>query len=344
MDFLLFIAPPAFGKTQWLKTYINSSGYYVLIVPLRALAEELIKNQWQTIHYNCWDKDFRIDEFLTKGGLLIVTPEKFLKLLNKDPRFDDLDFMVIWDEWHLNSIWGEAFRPMLLELQYYFWAHSCPQIGLTATLSLEDQQWLWELRYLLQIKIISYGNFELKKPPTSHQIILNNYSHWLELKILRLSLMKNTKVLIFVKYRQEVDRWVKLLQVKKIESLGCKGGETKEFIQRLVVQPQTKVIITTTALSHGVNLPSFTHICFTYVEDSPTFWLQMVARGGRRGEAYELVEMKKNTWKSSWVKTWAKSFFWAIVDLWLLKVLFCRRWIIKNVIWWLKCLPVKEQS
>jgi type I site-specific restriction endonuclease len=75
--------------------------------------------------------------------------------------------------------------------------------------------------------------------------------------------------------------------------VSCIGGEAKFMANKLKLMPAPDFIISTTVLSHGVNLPQIAKVYFLYKVNNLDFWLQMVARGGRRGERFEVIALEK---------------------------------------------------
>jgi superfamily II DNA/RNA helicase len=99
------------------------------------------------------------------------------------------------------------------------------------------------------------------------------------------------RTLIFCHHRHEVDRWCTQFTNKGIRAWGCKGGETREFSQRLLKEDLPDVIIATSCLSHGVNLPELKRVVL--LDKQAPDWMihQMRTRAGRRGEAFEVWTM-----------------------------------------------------
>ena len=113
-------------------------------------------------------------------------------------------------------------------------------------------------------------------------------------EVLDLDFFEGTN-LIFCKYRSEVEKWEKRLFQKGYSVWTCVGGEAGEFSKRAQNENPPNFIIATTVLSHGVNLPQISRIFFLYQVNNLDFWIQMVARGGRRGEAYEVYALENPT-------------------------------------------------
>jgi superfamily II DNA or RNA helicase len=76
--------------------------------------------------------------------------------------------------------------------------------------------------------------------------------------------------------------------------------------ERLKSQPNPDFIISTTVLSHGVNLPKIEKLFFTYKVENPDLWIQMVARGGRKGEEFQVFALEEpiglfwSSWKNAY--------------------------------------------
>jgi hypothetical protein len=66
-----------------------------------------------------------------------------------------------------------------------------------------------------------------------------------------------------------------------------------------------------------VNLPKLEKIFFTYKVSNIDFWIQMVARGGRKGEAYKVYALEKPfvlPW-SQWKNLCQLGFLWLKLKL-----------------------------
>lgn len=295
---ILFIAPPGWGKTRMLIQMIaNSKRSWVFVSPLRALANEFYLAtveaipQTFVVHSN---KEFA--QLVTNNidyRLLIVTPEVFkCSKIKKDSIF-------IWDEFHLNYYWGDSFRASLEELYYEVASEYRPLLKLTATMSQEHlARWYMEMQLNYEkFLCINIANQCLKNSAQNYYY----YPRWLQKKLwqsleLDLKLNRTGITLVFCRYRQQVDRVVEHFQKKGYQVLGCKGGETKDFGTNLAKFNQLKgarldMIVATTAISHGVNLPEIHRIYFSYKVLNRDFWIQMVGRGGRKGEKFQVHTM-----------------------------------------------------
>ena len=289
--FCLLVAPPAWGKTSLLlnlfKSEVLEQGPWLYISPLRALANEFYaraRGIYKTLLVRS-QKDF--ERLKTQSfQVIIVTPELLSEevlgfLKERRPR-------VVLDELHLFFLWGERFRPQLLECLFLVASFELEILALTATwLSSIEKRWKWELEFHHDFKVFDFGNFSFANAPvktffyTESLRFLFPFQLWLALK-------QKKKVLYFCRTRNEVDRWMEYSFRHGIKALGCVGGKTEDFLEKLKNLREPQVVFSTTALSHGVNLPPFDHVFLSYGVNCPAFWLQMASRGGRRGEPFIL--------------------------------------------------------
>ena len=98
----------------------------------------------------------------------------------------------------------------------------------------------------------------------------------------------NGIILVFCYRRTEVDSLVRDLNSRGFKVLGCKGGEVGAFLEKFYEAKSLDCICTTSALSHGVNLGTVRGVFFTYPVKNKDLWFQMVGRGGRTGEDFEV--------------------------------------------------------
>lgn len=273
--FLLLTAPPASGKTYWIERFYEQLGQKILVIsPLKALALEL-EEKWQ-------------------GKISVRTPESFLLK-------PESACVVIFDEWHLLFYWGDSFRDLMWQAFYQLSSESELCIGLTATFNDEIRQRVKEWMHFDQFLWVDQGNQTLKYRPWE---ITRFISANLHQDFIYLQAPQKTQ-LIFCEYRQVVAEWERALRKEGFEVISCVGGETEEFSKKLLGR-RFDFIISTTCLSHGVNLPIIEAVHFTYQLDNLDFWLQMCARGGRDGSpfrvycSYLLQEVKLNFWTNLW--------------------------------------------
>jgi superfamily II DNA helicase RecQ len=230
---------------------------------LRALAEE-VKRQNEKV----W----------------VVLPEELLQLDWEGLRKAKPNLVVIWDEIHLVQLWGESFRHAFLEAWYGYCLSGLAGVGFTATLIPETLDFLKETLSQNFTHLISgdAGNFRFKHLPMA---TLTGPITWMT-ELIADDLIGMS--LIFCQHRHAVDVWVEKLQQLGLVVWGCKGGETSQFQIRLQSEKLPHVIVATSCLSHGINLPNLARVIL--LDQSAPHWMvhQMRTRAGRRGDAFEV--------------------------------------------------------
>ena len=262
---LIITSPPASGKTYWIRSYGAEIFPRTLLVisPLRALADEC-KNNFAT-------------------NTLVMTPEEWMgKKTNCD--------VVIFDEFHLWFYWGDSFRPRMWEA-FYELVQGPLTILLTATLGIEMQN---EIKLMTvhfdSIEWCDYGNRKLRYSP--HRYIKAASKKWM-LDMITLTRKDRETSLIFCAFRGEVFSLGRELRKQGFVVWTCVGGEAAEFSVKVRTQKAPDFIVSTSVLSHGVNLPVLSKVYLLYALENIDFWIQMVARGGRRGEKFDVIALEK---------------------------------------------------
>lgn len=283
-DLLILTSPPATGKTYFIFEFQKklSDEKILFISPLRALADEC-RNKWNS-------------------SIDVVTPEEWM-VKKQTSR------VVIFDEFHLYFYWGDTFRPIMWEVFHEISYFAELVIVLTATLSPTMKQELEQFSHHFDsILLADYGNQNLKFKPSTY--IHAPSKAWI-LDVIKNEIKNDGVKLIFCQFRHEVLSMQIKLEKEGFKTISCIGGESKFMAQRLKAMPQPDFIIATTVLSHGVNLPEIKRIYFLYRLENLDFWIQMVARGGRKGESFEVVALEKpyvGHW--SWFKNKLLVFIW----------------------------------
>lgn len=262
---IVLTSPPASGKTYWIDHFAStlSENDLLVISPLRALANEC-RDKWM-------------------GRIKVVTPEEWLL-------YQEYREVVIFDEFHLNFYWGDSFRPLLWEVFYSLSCNSSLTVLLTATLSPEMQQEISLYSCQFQgIWFLDYGNRCLKFRPQRYVRAFSK--SWIS-RLIETGPRGGGVNLVFCAYRNEVNEWASKLENLGYKVWSCVGGEAGNMRLKMASGTEPDFIIATSVLSHGVNLPPVSCIFFLYPLRNIDFWIQMVARGGRKGERYEVFALE----------------------------------------------------
>lgn len=306
---LLYCAPPGAGKTTSILELISQikDKKWLFLSPLRAIAEEFrqrLKDLDET--YHC--EDLACQKL---GQCWVGTVESLSAFFWHSFDEKSEDYIIVLDEFHLFYEWGQDFRPKLLEAWSSLACGKASVIGLSATVKEKwlkqfelDCQGLFEQSYLLDT-----GNFKLLNPPREHCFPLRFPNFLIQELVLKLLSLERERVLIFCETRSQVEEWYRFCLIQGIYAGKCLGGQAKFFSEKLK-KSSPQVIIATTVLSHGVNLPSVERVYILYQVDDPSFYLQMLARGGRRGEnfhvySYQMINGHKRNY--NWLKDYLKA-------------------------------------
>lgn len=306
MSIILFLAPTGWGKTQKIIEWHQQRQMpIVYLSPLRALCEEFRHRVKDEKNVFSMDETFDFEKIVEnkRSFLLISTFEKLG--LQKLEFLISTNALFILDEFHLIYLWGQTFRPLLFEMWMSLISANADVIAMTATLSKElRQQVQLDLhRNDEDIYLFDQGVNLLKQNP--HQQFIYPARKWLQAELISALKKSHRTILLFVPYRSEVHGWLKWAERNGISAIGCVGGEANRF-SSLVHEAKWKLIVATSVISHGVNLPSVESIFISYEINDFEFWNQMVGRGGRRGDNFNLHHMNiQNLSKKQRVKHWS---------------------------------------
>jgi superfamily II DNA or RNA helicase len=300
---LLMMAPPGWGKTTLiLDLYERIDGRIVFISPLKALCEEFFSRASSKKNvFKASDKESHSKFLDKKKSMLVGTAEKLEESLFDQSVSENILF--IFDEFHLFYYWGDSFRPLLQEKLMCAANSKVKILALTATMDKELLR-RWQSDFINSMSHcykLNIGNQALLNNPKR----IYNYNLLNEKIFNRAFIREVTKtdlkgtIILFVRYRNDVKKWMNLCENLKISHLGCIGGEVDFFLKALKECPKPKCIISTSALSHGVNLPTISSIFLSYPVDNKDFWIQMVGRGGRDGSEFDVHEVERWKWRGS---------------------------------------------
>lgn len=292
---LIITAPPGWGKTYKLLNAIKQTKKKVcFLFPLRALCEEVYL-QAHARKIECINLKTKEDfEIVHKAQprLVITTPEML------DHVIDSMEeYTFIFDEAHLFFYWGDCFRQKLLEIYYDILSRSQPVFFLSATMGSSLKSRLAsDLEYNYQnIFHLDFGNQILKNLPTKIYYYPKFMKLWLDDEI-HYGKVDGVQV-IFCEFRNQVKDIREQLEKRGHRVLSCVGGQAKEFSEKLNTGLIPDFIVATSVISHGVNLPMISKVFFLYEVENLDFYLQMVGRGGRAGDSFEIHTLNLNYFK-----------------------------------------------
>jgi len=292
---LILSAPPAWGKTALIQSLFSKDSHLniLYISPLKALALELLEKarEWEMLEEVLLLKTSSISKKRENNSkLYIITPETLFSQFKDEVEenlFENQVDLIVIDEFHLFTKWN-SFRPSMDEVLFFLGTSSIPIIHLTATIDVEEN-FLYEYYFpsFQDLYYLNLGNFRLKNAPIISMAINPMFRFFaiFLIKLLLLWFRRIGPILLFVRTRREVDRWVRWGKYYDINILGCVGGETQKFIENLKFSPDPRMIVSTSCLSHGVNLPGPRIVVISYEEKDNALFLQMCGRGGRRDES-----------------------------------------------------------
>jgi ATP-dependent DNA helicase RecQ len=298
-SFTCLMAPMGWGKTRQVWDLLEQSPRIVFLCPLRSIVEELSEREHAFALLGDEKKQV-FDNFIkAKKGVLVSTVESLplLSLLGKNE-----DFLYVFDEFHLFYAWGESFRERLYDSFIEVLGAEARVLVLTAT---AHGNFLDRLKGDLALTnyqsfFVDLGNFKLKYEPQKTYVVTKCQQKismwWSALFFFR------GRVLYFFATKRELYDFREKLRQAGVESRVCIGGEVKDFCLREQTS-RPRIVLATSALSHGVNIRNIRRIYLTY-EPEDFMKAQMIGRGGRFGEGFTVFELAKNGKQSSLVKKW----------------------------------------
>lgn len=308
-SFTLLLAPPAWGKTRLIfSIFAEQRRPIFFVAPLKAVAWQFYQSareenfpayfpQSRGEVQQLWPK-FRQET----AAFWVITLERLAEFMlegycSSTPSLfpaASLLPLIVLDEFHLYYQWGDDFRPIMWEKAMLCGNSGLPILGLSGTMAQTYlARWQEDFKEVCHpLTVLNLGNFALKFWPQKITIFPRASRaafkrRWLAEVLAAQSRQRPFTFLYFCPYREEVDNWLDFCQRWHIKALGCVGGKVDQFMEHLALA-RPECIFSTIALGHGVNLPPLDQIYLGLSLPTAASWWQMVGRGGRRGENYQL--------------------------------------------------------
>lgn len=295
----IIIAPTGWGKTS-LVFDLCKRDKVVFISPLRIIAEEVYDRAKKTLNTFYLKNSEDVLAFCrSKRGLLVTTVEKVLQ-------FQELlygrELLFVLDEFHLFWLW-QSFRPSLEEILMGVCSHSERLMALSATFGpelIERAGGYFHGHYIKQHVI------DLSKSQPSKKVLRDRCTFYLSkkrfLKMASFIIQRDgINSLYFVRSRKEVDFVGEYFRRQGLNVLTCKGGQVGQFYEELTKACSPFVIVSTSALSHGANLPVLRNVFISYSVSASEMFYQMKGRGGRDNKGFSFYHRNQGQIEWKWL-------------------------------------------
>jgi len=271
----LISAPTGSGKTHIAKYLLNKErGIVVYISPLKALSREVYKavkeKRAKYVDSDVYEDDLRYFPY----EALLTTYEKFDSSVRHNYRWlRDVSLLIIDEIHNVESDRGLSLENVVL------WAkkNSVPIVALSATIGSVEQYKKWLNAELIKVDKRKVPLHECIAFPFFIKCYDNNRVIPLEkrkLKNVKLDLLLSTlnyilslgkNALVFVRSRSSAETLADTLKKFSIPALPYHSGLTYEIRDETLnkfMKGEVKVLVSTTALGQGVNLPVYATVFY----------------------------------------------------------------------------------
>jgi ATP-dependent DNA helicase RecQ len=303
---VLFIEKTGFGKSlcyQFPATQLD--GITIVFSPLIALMRDQVRSMLDkgiraaAINYNqTAEENAKVIERAQKNQLeiLYIAPERMENAEWIVAAREMKIAMIVIDEAHCISIWGQSFRPdyrRIINLVKLL-PNNFPILATTATATRRVQADIIEQvgEYLIPVRgKLLRSNIGLYVIPVQSE---DEKFYWLaeylpkipKTGIIYTGTISNTDIF---------SNWAQYLGLKSAAYNGRLDSESRKRVEEVFLGNGYDCVVSTNALGMGIDKPDIRFIIHTQIPESPIYYYQEIGRSGRDGEkAYAILLYNPN--------------------------------------------------
>ncbi|NII25900.1 RecQ family ATP-dependent DNA helicase [Pseudoflavitalea sp. X16] len=297
---VLFIEKTGFGKSlcyQFPATQLQ--GITIVFSPLIALMRDQVRSMHQkgiraaAINSNQTDEenDAIIEQARNNElDILYIAPERMENAEWIGAAHNMKIAMVVIDEAHCISMWGQSFRPNYRRIVNLvnLLPKNFPVLATTATATVRVQDDIVEqvgaglipIRGQLLRSNISLSVITVQSEDEKFYWLAENFAKLSGTGIIYTGTQANTDIYA---------NWLQFLGFNSTAYSGRLDAETRKRVEEAFISNQYDAVVSTNALGMGIDKPDIRFIIHTQVPQSPIHYYQEIGRAGRDGQPAEAI-------------------------------------------------------